>query len=177
MKNFCFPTYWYLVGRECCYLLARSNWKCYLVVHVFLWTEHFQQHRHILIKCLLFMLTDFNAVGQMPLTEKLLTSISFLGFPCIFGLLPDRKRITYQKLFQELKSMATSINHIFKPEQIVTDFESGLIPAISAEVKYIRLLLRTKYLISFYFSFRKLSIKAVIFIMHKLSIDASKLWV
>jgi hypothetical protein len=58
------------------------------------------------------------------------------GLPCVFGLLPDRKKTTYQELFRELKSVAASINRIFKPERIITDFESSLIPAIRAEVNF-----------------------------------------
>ncbi|CAF2678261.1 unnamed protein product [Rotaria sp. Silwood2] len=55
------------------------------------------------------------------------------NFPCIFGLLPDRKKSTYQCLFRELKSVAATMNRVFKPEQIITDFESSLMPAISVE--------------------------------------------
>lgn len=62
-------------------------------------------------------------------------SFSFVDFPCVFSLLPDRTKITYQKLFQELKYMAVSMNRIFKPDQLVTNFESGLGPAIFADVK------------------------------------------
>ncbi|CAF1578757.1 unnamed protein product [Rotaria magnacalcarata] len=55
------------------------------------------------------------------------------GFPCVFGLLPDRKKSTYQQLFQELKDVAVSMNRIWKPDPIISDFETSLIPAISAE--------------------------------------------
>ncbi|CAF5073750.1 unnamed protein product, partial [Rotaria sp. Silwood1] len=54
-------------------------------------------------------------------------------FPCILGLLSDRKKSTYQCLFRELKSVAATMNRVFKPERIITDFESGLMPAISVE--------------------------------------------
>ncbi|CAF2157458.1 unnamed protein product, partial [Rotaria magnacalcarata] len=54
-------------------------------------------------------------------------------FPCVFGLLPDRKKSTYQQLFQELKDVAVSMNRIWKPDPIISDFETSLIPAISAE--------------------------------------------
>jgi hypothetical protein len=47
------------------------------------------------------------------------------------------KKNTYQQLLQELNTVAASIGRTWKPEQIMTDFESGLIPAISAEVKII----------------------------------------
>ena len=58
-------------------------------------------------------------------------------FPCVFGLLPDRKKNTYQTLFQELKNVAASMNRIFKPDRIISDFETGLRAAIPAEVIYI----------------------------------------
>ncbi|CAF3034371.1 unnamed protein product, partial [Rotaria sp. Silwood2] len=54
-------------------------------------------------------------------------------FPCIFCLLPDRKKSTYQQLFQVLKDMAASMNRIFKPERIISDFESSLVSIIPAE--------------------------------------------
>jgi hypothetical protein len=52
----------------------------------------------------------------------------------VYGLLPDRKKTTYQTLFKELKSVAELTNRLFQPERIVSDFESGLMPAIAAEV-------------------------------------------
>ncbi|CAF0766253.1 unnamed protein product [Adineta steineri] len=54
-------------------------------------------------------------------------------FPCVFGLLPDRKKSTYQILFQELKTVAQSMNRVFQPERIISDFESSLMPAIASE--------------------------------------------
>jgi hypothetical protein len=59
---------------------------------------------------------------------------SFSAFPCVFALLPDRKKLTYQQLFKELKNIAASMNRMWKPDEIVTDFESSLMPAIAAEV-------------------------------------------
>ncbi|CAF1499053.1 unnamed protein product [Rotaria sp. Silwood1] len=56
------------------------------------------------------------------------------SFPCVFGLLPDRKKGTYQHLFCELKNVAATMNRVFKPEKIISDFETGLIPAVAAEV-------------------------------------------
>lgn len=63
--------------------------------------------------------------------------ILIVGFPCVFGLLPDRKKATYQTLFHELKNVAASMNRIFKPERIISDFETSLRPAIAAEVNHI----------------------------------------
>lgn len=56
-------------------------------------------------------------------------------FPCVFGLLPDRKKATYQQFFQELKALATSMSRLWKPERIISDFEASLIPAVASEVK------------------------------------------
>ena len=50
-------------------------------------------------------------------------------------MLPDRKKSTYQELFQELKSIAAAMGQAWQPEQIMSDFEAGLIPAVSTEVK------------------------------------------
>ncbi|CAF1581636.1 unnamed protein product, partial [Didymodactylos carnosus] len=55
------------------------------------------------------------------------------SFPCVFGLLPNRNKSTYQQLFQELKDVAASMNQIWKPERIITDFETSLIPTISSK--------------------------------------------
>jgi len=49
-------------------------------------------------------------------------------------VLPDRKKSTYQELFQELKSIAASIGKTWQPEQIMSDFETSLLPAVAAEV-------------------------------------------
>ena len=50
-------------------------------------------------------------------------------------MLPDRKKSTYQELFQELKSIAVSMGQTWQPEQIMSDFEASLMPAVSTEVK------------------------------------------
>ncbi|CAF2869516.1 unnamed protein product [Rotaria sp. Silwood2] len=55
------------------------------------------------------------------------------AFPCVFALLPDRKKPTYQQLFKELNAVAVSMGRTWKPEQIMSDFETSLIPAVSAE--------------------------------------------
>jgi len=48
--------------------------------------------------------------------------------------LPDRKKNTYRTLFRELKDIAVSTNRIFKPDRIISDFETGLRAAIPFEV-------------------------------------------
>ncbi|CAF4389943.1 unnamed protein product, partial [Rotaria magnacalcarata] len=67
-----------------------------------------------------------------PFFDQVFT-IHALNFPCVFGILPDRKRITYQELFKILKDFAISINRKFEPTRILSDFESGLISAIANE--------------------------------------------
>jgi hypothetical protein len=76
--------------------------------------------------------------GATNLNDLIIIRFLFVGLPCVFCLLPDRKKSTYQELFKELKNAATSIGHIFQPERIISDFETGLIPAVSAEVKVIK---------------------------------------
>ena len=75
--------------------------------------------------------------------------ISFLSaFPCVFALLPDRKKLTYQQLFQELKRIAVSLGRTWKPGKIMSDFETSLIPAVAAEVRIIH---RLFYKLNFLF--------------------------
>ncbi|CAF1024575.1 unnamed protein product [Adineta steineri] len=50
---------------------------------------------------------------------------------CVFALLPDRKEATYQLLFQESNVVAVSMGQTWRPQQIMTDFETSLVPAIS----------------------------------------------
>ncbi len=100
---------------------------------------------------------------------------SFSGFPCVFGVLPDRKKSTYQQLFQELKNVAGSMNRIWKPERIITDFETSLIPAIAAEVNPFDHLYKNMSVL--YFSFLAVCIKGVIFIIPKPYIVVFKIWV
>lgn len=88
-------------------------------------------------------------------SEKILTIkkspqfILFKGFPCVFGLLSDRERLTYQQLFQELESTVTAINRIFKSEWIISDFEPSLIPAVAHEVNYFQYHSRQCMIVSF----------------------------
>jgi hypothetical protein len=68
--------------------------------------------------------------------DRPIQSISFLSaLPCVFGLLPDRKKSTYHVFFEELKGLAVSMGRLWKPERIITDFEASLIPLIATEVK------------------------------------------
>ena len=57
-----------------------------------------------------------------------------VGFPCVFTILPDRKKHTYSEMFQELKILATQLNRSFHPNRILTDYEPSIIAAISIEV-------------------------------------------
>lgn len=40
----------------------------------------------------------------------------------------------YKSLFQELKAIAANMNLQFRVKMIMTDFETGLIPALKTEV-------------------------------------------
>jgi hypothetical protein len=80
---------------------------------------------------------DINSVSEI---FNCLSCLS--AFPCVFAVLPDRKKSTYQQLFQELNAVAVSMGQIWKPEQIMSDFEASLIPAVSAEVKTINHFIR-----------------------------------
>ncbi|CAF1969176.1 unnamed protein product [Rotaria magnacalcarata] len=56
------------------------------------------------------------------------------SFPCIFGVLPDRKRTTYKHLFKILKGLAVSMNRTFKPARVMSDYEASIITAVANEV-------------------------------------------
>ncbi|CAF4462608.1 unnamed protein product, partial [Didymodactylos carnosus] len=55
------------------------------------------------------------------------------SFPCVFGLLPDRKKSMYQQLFKVLQDLAISMNRTFKPNRILSDFKPSLILAVASE--------------------------------------------
>ena len=57
-----------------------------------------------------------------------------VDFPCVFTILPDRKRHTYSEMFQELKGLATQLNRSFQPDRLLTDYEPSIIAAISIQV-------------------------------------------
>ena len=58
----------------------------------------------------------------------------FLGFVCVFGLLPDRKKSTYRFFLTELRNIAKDMNMNFNPTSIVTDFECALMEVLATEV-------------------------------------------
>ena len=61
--------------------------------------------------------------------------IRFLGLPCVFALMVNKKGVTYRQIFFELKQKASERNKIFSPQVILTDFESGLLPVVKTEVR------------------------------------------
>ncbi len=63
----------------------------------------------------------------------LIVSLS-LAFPCVFGLLPNRFKNTYQFMIHELKSIATEMGLNFSPRTVMTDFETALLGVIKVEV-------------------------------------------
>lgn len=58
----------------------------------------------------------------------------FIDFPCVFSILPNKKRSTYLELFNELKNLAAELNRSFQPSRILTDFESSILSLIPTEV-------------------------------------------
>ena len=65
---------------------------------------------------------------------SILVRLTSLAFPCVFGLLPNRYKTTYQFLIHELKSIASDINLEFAPKVVMSDFESALVGVVKAEV-------------------------------------------
>lgn len=60
----------------------------------------------------------------------------YLGVPCLFALLVNKKGGTYRQMLSELKYAAVERGKSFSPKLIITDFESGMIPVIKTEVIY-----------------------------------------
>ena len=59
-----------------------------------------------------------------------------IAFLCVLGLLPNRQKSTYHFMFNELKLIALQMQLNFAPETIMSDFESGLLVVVSAEVSF-----------------------------------------
>lgn len=59
----------------------------------------------------------------------------YLGVPCLFALMVNKKTSTYRQMFSELKYLAAERGKVFSPKTIVTDFESGIIPVVKTEVR------------------------------------------
>ncbi|CAF4373375.1 unnamed protein product, partial [Adineta steineri] len=72
-----------------------------------------------------------NLTPTLPSSSSFDIPDGYENLPCVFALLPGRKKATYQLLFQELNVVAVPIGRTWKPQQIMTDFEISLIPAIS----------------------------------------------
>ncbi|CAF4036620.1 unnamed protein product [Rotaria magnacalcarata] len=54
-------------------------------------------------------------------------------FPCVFGLLPNRLKLTYQFLFHELKSIAIQMKLDFAPKIVMSDFEPAFMGVVKTE--------------------------------------------
>ena len=135
--------------------------------------EHFQLVLKCLIKPIQSMPLNMNNVRRFNNIWWECTSISwyfYLGFPCVFGLLPNRLKGSYRFMFQELKSIATQMQLSFKPQYVMTDFEPGLISIIATEVSpSCSFLVKLNFYIIF--SFLKQHIYLVISTLHKLFIE------
>ncbi|CAF0897485.1 unnamed protein product [Rotaria sordida] len=57
-----------------------------------------------------------------------------LSTPVLYALLNDKKAHTYTLLFRALKSAAKEMNMKFKPDRIISDFESGIVSTIKKEL-------------------------------------------
>ena len=58
-----------------------------------------------------------------------------LGRPCLFALMVNKKAGTYRQMFSKLKYLAAERGKMFSPKAFVTDFESGIIPAVKTAVR------------------------------------------
>jgi hypothetical protein len=56
---------------------------------------------------------------------------------CVLGLLPDRKEAHYQSLLQSLNVLAALLTLVRKPERVIFDFATSLVPAVVTQVKRI----------------------------------------
>jgi hypothetical protein len=57
-----------------------------------------------------------------------------VAFPCVFGLLPNRLKTTYQFLIHELKCIADQMKLEFTPKVVISDFETALVGVVKNEV-------------------------------------------
>jgi hypothetical protein len=74
--------------------------------------------------------------GAPKLFTQLFTIHAFYDkklLPLVFVLMSSKDRASYAKLFEILKSRATSLHTVFKPDIILSDFETGLIAAVRDE--------------------------------------------
>ncbi|CAM4973970.1 unnamed protein product [Rotaria socialis] len=67
------------------------------------------------------------------------------SFPCVFGLLPNRFKPTYQFLFHELKFIAIQMKLDFAPKIVMSDFEPALMGVVKTECSNSFLLLFPLY--------------------------------
>ncbi len=60
---------------------------------------------------------------------------SITAEPVAWILLNDKYARTYTLVFKALKKAASRLKLEFKPERLITDFESGIIKAVRKEVR------------------------------------------
>ncbi|CAF1532888.1 unnamed protein product [Adineta ricciae] len=53
--------------------------------------------------------------------------------PCVFGLMVNRKSITYKQILMKLKEIAAERGKSFSPNLIITDFEPALLSVLKSE--------------------------------------------
>ena len=92
-----------------------SGFEQIFLIHV----QHFGQGKQLLSR---------EVVEQFPLDY-------WIGLPVVYCLMSNRKASTYTELFRRLKQEAGAMNEEFQPKQIVTDFETALLPVIRQEVR------------------------------------------
>ncbi len=52
--------------------------------------------------------------------------------PLVYGLLPDKKQVTYERFFGQLKAVALAKNIVLQPVSVFTDYEVAAQNALSS---------------------------------------------
>ena len=106
----------------------------------------------------------------MFFTISMMKTYLFLGLPCVFCLVMNKKGVTYRHIFTELKEIARNRGKNFSPMVIMSDFESGVIPVVKSEVcRQCSIFDQFRNLL--FFSFQRQNISAAFFISLRQSID------
>lgn len=75
-----------------------------------------------------------NNVSERSLLSSISEHLIHVAFPCVFGLLPNRLKTTYQFLIHELKCIADQMKLEFAPKVVMSDFETALVGVVKTEV-------------------------------------------
>jgi hypothetical protein len=99
----------------------------------YIWTE--LSRNHLLISHKFISYTLLIMISERKPKEFLLKiqCSSFVGLPCVFALMLNKKGVTYPKIFFQLKQIVSERQKQFSPKLNVTDYESSVLPVVKNE--------------------------------------------